>query len=560
MSFSLVGLIALQAYWINNAIQLKEKQFNLQAKKAISNIVSELDKYETLIQITDIIDSITISSDSCRAIAFKHFPQQKMFSTKKGKTNKPNNDSIRKQHFFTASSGEIAISFNDNKLTSESYVYYQTGNTAKTQHLVRLNSNGRSFSMKQSGLYKIIKKEEKNTNIFHLDSLEIANENPVKKDLINRKKKLQHIDWTTNKEHIVDNIVNQLIRIDVNIEEKIDSTHLVATINSQLKKYGLGLDYEYAVLKSNKKTVLKSKNFVLQDDRNQYYTSLFPNDYFAETGMLFLSFPNRSKKIFKSMLFMTSSSAILTLLIIFCFVATINIIFRQKKLSNMKTDFINNMTHEFKTPISTVMLASQMLKDNSIPLEAKNLDYISNVIEDESKRLSRQVEKVLQMAVFEKGNIKLKIKLLDLHVLINKVVDNFSLQMKTKNGKITKFLKAEDTNIMADEIHITNVIFNLLDNAHKYCETKPEIEIATRNNSQGIVLSVKDNGIGISKENQKRIFEKFYRVSTGNIHNVKGFGLGLCYSNKIIEAHHGAIKVMSELKKGTKFEIFLPTS
>jgi signal transduction histidine kinase len=216
------------------------------------------------------------------------------------------------------------------------------------------------------------------------------------------------------------------------------------------------------------------------------------------------------------------------------------------------------MTHELKTPISTISLASQMLSDNSIPDEAKNLRNISRIIGDESKRLGYQVEKVLQMAIFDRGRIRLKRKKTDINDLVENVITNFELQVKKRDGTLTGNLKAEEALVEVDPIHFTNVVSNLVDNAIKYSREAPEISIQTFNYNRHLVIRVTDRGIGIKKEDQRRIFEKFYRVPTGNVHNVKGFGLGLSYVKKIVEEHRGSVNLKSELNKGTEFEISIP--
>jgi two-component system phosphate regulon sensor histidine kinase PhoR len=249
---------------------------------------------------------------------------------------------------------------------------------------------------------------------------------------------------------------------------------------------------------------------------------------------------------------------ILTLIIIGIFVFTLQIILRQKKLSQIKNDFINNMTHELKTPISTISLASQMLKDNSLIHSPSTIDHISGVILDESKRLSGQVEKVLQMAVFNEGKIKLKFTEIDLNQIVSSAAANFEIRVTTSEGTLETSLLADNPMINGDEIHITNVIYNLLDNAEKYSKENPRIEISTENKSDWVIVQIKDYGIGISKENLSQIFERFYRIPTGNVHNVKGFGLGLSYVKRIVEEHHGKIKVESTVGKGTKFRIYFP--
>ena len=344
------------------------------------------------------------------------------------------------------------------------------------------------------------------------------------------------------------------------IEDRINASTLGRSIKTELKRQGINLDFKYAV-----KTFPQGKEHFISGDKNygsnhqnEYRVVLFPNDDNPKPNWLYLYFPKQNTFLLKETGILVIPTFVLTAMLIGIFVFTILIILRQKKLSNIKNDFINNMTHELKTPISTISLASQMLRDNTVTNTSKTIDHISGIIYQESKRLTTQVEKVLQMAVFNEGDLKLKFKEVNINHLIHSVVLNFELRVKSKNGELTSELKAEPSIIKGDEVHITNVLFNLLDNAVKYSKNEPVIIISTELQDEYVVVSVKDHGIGILNEHIGQIFERFYRVPTGNIHDVKGFGLGLSYVKKIVEAHHGKIKVESALNKGTKFMIYFP--
>lgn len=359
------------------------------------------------------------------------------------------------------------------------------------------------------------------------------------------------------KKEFLNRLYDRLTQPGKRLQERFTPKFFKQILENELNNYGINLPFEYAVMDESRNIVMKSENF------NQGHTPVFggkiTSDRFSGAyNILVLYFPTQRNYLLHSLGSMGLSSALLTLGILIAFGYTLYLILRQKKISEIRNDFVNNMTHELKTPISTISLASQMLNDPTIPNSNKNIDHLSRVINDESKRLSSQVEKVLQAAIFEKGKLNLKIHRLDLHEVINTVVKSFILQVKNRNGQIIKNLDAEFSIANIDEGHFSNVLLNLLDNAIKYCTGKPQITVSTLNKKNCLAIIVEDNGIGISKENQKKIFERFYRVPTGNVHNVKGFGLGLSYVKKVVEEHNGKINIESELNVGTKFEILIP--
>lgn len=346
------------------------------------------------------------------------------------------------------------------------------------------------------------------------------------------------------------------------IEARADSATVSLFLHTELANNGIGLLFEFAVVNRMGVPVYKTSGYTTTDSDagNTFVQTLFPNDAKNKMNYLRVYFPDRKDYIFSSVKFMIPSF-IFTFILLIVFLYTIIVAFKQKKLTEMKNDFINNMTHEFKTPISTISLAAQMLNDTSVRKSPKMLEHISTVINDETKRLRFQVEKVLQMSMFDRQKATLRLQDVDANEIIASIIHTFKIKVEKYGGSISADLNAEHAVVNVDEMHFTNVIFNLLDNAVKYRkEDEPlRLEIETRDMADNkLEIIIRDNGIGIRKENLKKIFDKFYRVSTGNRHDVKGFGLGLAYVHKMITELHGEIRVESELNVGTKFIIILP--
>jgi two-component system phosphate regulon sensor histidine kinase PhoR len=360
---------------------------------------------------------------------------------------------------------------------------------------------------------------------------------------------------------LLDEVALQMVyrASDKPIAERVRFKDLDDYIKSALLNNGIDMPYHFTVIDKNGTEVYRCPDYEAEGSNDPYTQPLFQNDPPVKMSLLRIHFPGKRDYIFDSVSFMIPS-VIFTLVLLVTFIVTLYLVFRQKKLTEMKNDFINNMTHEFKTPISTISLAAQMLKDPSVGKSPQMFQHISGVINDETKRLRFQVEKVLQMSMFDRQKATLKTKELDVNNLIEGVVNTFTLKVERYNGDITTELKAEDPMINADEMHITNVVFNLMDNAVKYKKPDEELHLKVRtwNETGRVMISIEDNGIGIKKEDLKKIFEKFYRVHTGNLHDVKGFGLGLAYVKKIIVDHKGTIRAESELGVGTKFIIALP--
>lgn len=511
MAVVMICLIIAQAYWIIHAYRIKEQQFSQLVGRALTDISKEIERREAVSYIMN---------------EFSPIDQLWQY----------NNVDFGYQ--FDASAN---FDFDP-----------ETGKFKINQELLITNKDGdirRLFiSDHDTGLIHFSGFDE------FMDSLGLQNipEGPVSKETMEIEKVFNA------KRALLEQIFTKMISPPPSLEERINIEGLSDLLRKEFLHRELSIDFEYSIIKADNKKVGGSPGFKPRKGNEMYSVTLFPEDLFSLPNYLVVYFPSQRNFIFRSVGLISISSIFLTLIIISIFIFTLYIILKQKKLSEMKNDFVNNMTHELKTPISTISLASQMLNDSNISVENKNFSNISRIIENESTRLGYQVEKVLQMAILDKGKISLKLKKMNVHDLLHSVCSNFEIQVEKMEGELNTLYKAENPNVDVDEVHFTNVMSNLLDNAVKYCREKPVITIGTKNEKQNLVIYVEDKGIGISKENQNRIFEKFYRVHSGNLHNVKGFGLGLSYVKRIVEMHEGHIKIKSELNKGSYFGIYLP--
>lgn len=343
------------------------------------------------------------------------------------------------------------------------------------------------------------------------------------------------------------------------IKERLNKAVIDSVLKYNLLQRGVKAKYQYGVFDYDGKELIVDSLLNINNIRNSdFYIQLFPKDVMEIPHFLTIYFPHKKGYLLTTMWMMLSTSVLLLIIIVWAFTFTIQTIFKQKKLSEVKNDFISNMTHELKTPISTISLACEALSDKDMSNnESVRSNYVG-MINQENKRLGLLVESVLKSATWDKGDLKLKKEEFDFHEIINEVSNNILIQVESKQGCINKVLNAEKSIIIADKVHVTNLIYNLLDNANKYSSNRPEITIKTENIKAGVLLTISDKGQGIKRENLNKIFEKFYRVPTGNVHNVKGFGLGLNYVQAIVNRHGGEIIATSVYGKGTTFKIYMP--
>ncbi|MFO7615939.1 MAG: HAMP domain-containing sensor histidine kinase [Bacteroidales bacterium] len=513
---AIATLIYVQVRWIQDAFDVQRQQFDLMVNKSMVQLVSRLENQETVETFSQIRDELAKSGDTTLI-------QELMLP-----------DHMAVDNFIPA-----PPAWHDNP---SGYSYDEQG-YINPQSKVDLISGDSLIFLREQTLY--------------LSEQAGARENLI---ITQPNFEANYRRLLANKKLYVEKVFNQIVRNEGRIEDRLSFTELDSAIRIEFADKGILLPFEFAVRTGNNRYTLRTAGFSPNADYQRYSTLLFPHDIRTTPNFIVVYFPGRKDYLVRSVGIMAGSSLVLAMIILVISFIAIYVIFRQKKLSEIKNDFINNMTHELKTPISTISLASQMLADKNLGPARKNLDYISTLIQDESKRLGSQVERVLQMSILENGSMNLKIKPIDLNQMVRQAVGKINLQVEQKMGRIDLQLEENLPMIQGDEVHLTNVVFNLMDNAIKYCRSEPEILLFTRSDRKWVHLRVEDNGIGISREHQKRIFDKFYRVPTGNVHDVKGFGIGLSYVKKVIEHHGGHIEIDSEPGKGAKFEIYLPVN
>ncbi|HTK83101.1 MAG TPA: HAMP domain-containing sensor histidine kinase [Bacteroidota bacterium] len=363
------------------------------------------------------------------------------------------------------------------------------------------------------------------------------------------------------REQLVGQVVDKMFYSEqIPIERRLNGAVLDTVIASSLKAFGIDLPFACGVIseRNDSLQLIHAASYANELRTSGFKARLFPNDVFLSFNQLALYFPDQQIFILKQVGPLLALTVLFLGIIVYCFAYTVRTIIRQKEFSVRLIDFINNMTHEFKTPISTVSVAAETMMHPNVIRDEEKLKRYGTVIQDENLRMKHQVDKILQMAVLEEGTYKLKCMPVDLHEIISKAAEGAAMQVENRGGTVTVRLEAESPVMNADVVHITNVINNILDNSIKYSNDIPEISVHTENVNGSIRITFTDNGIGIPAEDQQHVFEKYFRVHTGNIHNVKGFGLGLSYVKLMTEAHGGSIRLESEPGKGTTITLTFP--
>ncbi len=520
MGLALVGLVVFQVYWIESIISANEEAFKRDVQDALTSVAKKLEKKEALIVAVDNFHTNFAFKSPSESDSNQYELIESTFEKKVIQVQDYAKDTSRRPEWL---SFYFDSEKNDPKLKNVSITLTETPSNESDEQI-------------------FIKEGE-------VDSIITNN--------IEYQKRLKRI---AKKSEYVQLAMHELFAGVKSLDSRIDAQEADSLLKSSLQDRGIELQFDFGIFDplEEKFTIERIFDSRMALQSSDLRANLFPNDIMGAAGYLVVRFPDQQTYLLGKIWVTLLSSLIFIVIILVCFSYAIHTIFRQKKLSEIKSDFINNMTHEFKTPISTVSLACEALRDDQIRTTEGLSDRYLGIIHDENKRLGLQVEKVLQMAVIERNDFKLKLEEVNVHEIIEKALANIQIQVTSKGGKISTDLQAINQTITADQMHLTNIVYNLLDNANKYSADEPAIKIMTIDHAKGIMIKIIDKGIGMSKEVVNKIFEKFYRIPTGNLHDVKGFGLGLAYVKNMVEAHGGDIEVKSELKKGSEFTVFLP--
>ncbi|MFD2823878.1 sensor histidine kinase [Lacinutrix iliipiscaria] len=508
MSLSLIGIISVQAYYIKNSVDNEKEQFTYNVKKALSNtseniedreLTSYFRKYQRLVDQQKQADSVAITN---------------LFIVQQ------------------------------NRDTNETLVY-KSGILEENYNISPLFD----ISLDSINIKRILSNSE--TRIYN-------NSNTLETDLKSKPVySLYNSGRLTEAEKLNFEEVYKIETSRIPIRKRVSKREIQRLLKKKLREADINIDFEFAIYDHDLATKVQSEEFELQK-ASTFGVPIFDNEIGANNYRLLVNFPEHNKFIWSSIIGMIVLSVLFTSIIIIAYSSALLQLFRQRQISEIKTDFINNMTHEFKTPIATINLALDAIRNPKIIEDKEKVIRYLNMIKEENKRMHAQVENVLRISKLEKNELNISKENVELHDLIEDAITHVELIVEDKKGFIKTDLNAEKSSVLANDMHFTNVIVNILDNAIKYSPEAPEIIVSTENVGENILLKIQDHGSGMSKAAQKRVFEKFYREHTGNIHNVKGHGLGLSYVKRIVDDHQGYVSVESEKEKGSTFTIRLP--
>lgn len=512
MSLSLIGIILVQVYWFNTSFKNNDEQFKFHVKQVMGNVANKLQQKEAY----TFLDRYNKYKDSTGKIPLKNDLLEFYYVQK----NHENNTTTVYSSSIVTEDYDIAATFFDKKFDS---VKFKSFNSKRVTEVY--NNNKIDNSSIQQDLVPDVKIEKSGS----LDVLDKAQFEIFFKDIAST----------------------------MPLQERVSKETLQKLLKSELEEYGVNTRFEFGIYSTGLATKVKSDRFKY-DKNNTYSIPVFSDNEGNNKYQLLVSFPQKKKFLLTDLMGITLLSIIFTLIIIIAYTSALNQLIRQRHISEIKSDFINNMTHEFKTPIATINLALDAIKNPKIIEDKEKVLKYLQMIKDENKRMHAQVENVLRISKLEKKELDISKESTNIQEVIEDAIEHVNLILEDRQGTITKHFDAVRTSVLINEVHFINVIVNILENAIKYSPNVPKIDVFTENAKDFVLIKVKDNGIGMSKVAQKRVFEMFYREHTGDLHDVKGHGLGLAYVKKIIDDHNGQIYVESEKGKGSTFIIKIP--
>lgn len=529
MIFSVIGIIWVQIVWITNAIRIQNNGFNYNVSVALNNAANDIEQSRKMNFFNNFMlnDPMVLGNNSGDITGYMSIGT---YSAEPG-----SKFSVR------ITNQTISSNYDTGKVTTVNKSYSYNGDTSVVSDSV-------SFIVAapdESGNLKIVKSVDSYGTSSRADYI----------------RQSEFLDWVKKRSSEFQNMSNQMISEIYSWEKtlELDNKEIDFNLKRSLKYAQIETPYEFAIIKNGVIQNMSGKKPQKNDFlRSKYKIHLFPDNLIRQDLILSVVFPERANYVLGNMVWILGGSLIFSLFILATFALSLYFIIRQKKISEMKSDFINNMTHEFKTPIATISLAADTITNAKVINDEKSVRHFIGMIKKENARMNKKVETILQIASLDKKEIEFRFENIAMHSIINHAIESIEIQVQQRNGKITLNLDADNPVVYGDSEHLTNLVNNLLDNAIKYSPDAPEITVTTGNSEKGLILTVEDKGIGMTKAVQSKIFERFYRQSSGNVHDVKGFGLGLNYARAIIDAHKGNITVFSEPGKGSRFEIFLP--
>jgi two-component system phosphate regulon sensor histidine kinase PhoR len=523
MLLSVTGITWVQIVWLRNAIGVRNENFNNTVFISLNNAADELETLRKMKSFNNFMWMEPVQPADSSAGLAKIYSYDSYISNESGKIS----INIRNQVESIDADGK------------RKQVIITTDTTINDSSIV-------SFSV------------DRNTGAAKLITGKPVDNRNGKADVINQK---DFLEWVKKRSSEFQNISDQMIYEMYESEKSLEPSveEITRTLNQVFPYYGIRTPFEAALIKDGEISELSSKRAGKNEFlKSIYKVRLFSDNIIRKDMILSVVFPEKTNYVLGSMVWMLGGSLLFSLFIFSTFALSIYFIIRQKKISDIKSDFINNMTHEFKTPIATISLAADTITNPRVIGDENSIRHFIGMIKKENSRMNKQVETILQIASLDKKEIDFRFENTSVHAIITRAIETIEIQVQQKGGKVETHLDAVADIISGDSEHLTNLVHNLLDNAIKYSPEKPEIKLITENRDNGIVLSVEDRGIGMSRNVQSKIFERFYRQTSGDIHNVKGFGLGLNYVKAIVDAHKGVISVTSEPGMGSRFDIFLP--